>query len=145
MAHIINSPFAGRAQGKTAKVYQHRQADSQSLPAACALVLAENTKARDLSLFELINIVNRRITDTDGLDFVDKHTLFKLYVNIDTELESRRNAIEDAMFTNAGVEHAVNPLGNGLDDDEHVHASEITMAEWEAVRNIHAEVYSDED
>ena len=144
MAHIVNSPFSPRAkkvyQHSTHKVYQH------SLPVNCALALAENTKARELSLFELINIVNRRITETNGMDSVDKHSLFTLYVHIDTELQARRDALEDANTVNMGIEHSVNPLSGSADDnDEHIHASEITMAEWEAVRSIHAEVYSDED
>lgn len=143
MAHIVNSPRAtpvGNRTAGTARVDQH------SLAVAQAMRNAENTKVNDLSLFELINVINARITDTNGLDFVDKHSLFTLYVHIDTELQARRDALEDANTVNMGIEHSVNPLSGSADDnDEHIHASEITLAEWEAVRAIHAEVYSDED
>lgn len=122
------------------RVYQH------SLAVKCALSLAENSKVNELSLFELINVVNARIKETNGLDFVDKHSLFELFINVDNELQSRKDALEDAYTVNMGIEHADNPLtGSADDNDEHVHTSEITMAEWEAVRAIHAEVYSDEE
>lgn len=140
MDHSIRPIAAATVSTASSKrVYQH------SLAVKCALSLAENSKVSELSLFELINVVNARIKETNGLEFVDKHSLFELFINVDNELQSRKDALEDALFTPSGIEHAINPLGNGLDDDEHVHTSEITMAEWEAVRSIHAEVYSDEE
>lgn len=128
------------ATASSKRVYQH------SLAVKCALTLAENSKVSELSLFELINVINARIKDTNGMDFVDKHSLFELFINVDNELQSRKDALEDAYTVNMGMEHESNPLvGSADDNDDNVHTSEITMAEWEAVRAIHAEVYSDEE
>lgn len=143
MAHIVNSPFSAQA---TPAGMVRRKVDQHSLAVARAMYNAEQSKVNDLSLFELINVVNARIADTNGLDFVDKHSLFTLYVHIDTELQARKDALEDANTVNMGIEHSINPLtGSADDNDEHIHIDEVTMAEWEAVRAIHAEVYSDED
>lgn len=133
-------PRATVATASSKRVYQH------SLAVKCALSLAENSKVSELSLFELINVINARIKETNGLDFVDKHSLFELFINVDNELQSRKDALEDAYTVNMGMEHASNPLmGSSDDNDESIHSSEVTMAEWEAVRAIHAEVYSDEE
>ena len=118
MAHIVNSPFSAQATPMVRRTAGTAKVDQHSLAVARAMYNAEQSKVNDLSLFELINVVNARIAETNGLDFVDKHSLFELFINVDNELQSRKDALEDALFTPSGIEHAVNPLGNGLDDDE---------------------------
>lgn len=109
------------------KVYQHPAAVTDiSIPKLCAQLIGA-------------------IRNGDSLTAVNKDDLFTLFVAIDNELEYRKDFQYGESHVPMGIEHAVNPLGNGLCDDEVIHSSEITMAEWEAVAAIHVDPYDNEE
>ncbi len=129
------------AIGKARKVDQHltrtSKGRSTSVAHDTAIELGERTMCQHLSVFELANILLNRFDTTNGLEFVDKHTLFKLWIAIDTELQSRKDALEAQLEPFSEDVPARTPFASVVGDDDADH----TELEAFAVRSIHAEVF----
>ncbi len=148
MDHSIVSRATLEAIGKARKVDQRpprtdlhlqaaRKGRSTSVAHDTAIELGERTLCQNLSTFELSNILLNRFDTTNGLEFVDKHTLFKLWIAIDTELQSRKDALEAQLEPFIEDVPARTPFASVVGDDDADH----TELEAFAVRSIHAEVF----
>lgn len=141
-----HSIVARTTLAKMRRVDQHQRRASKgrstSLALSTALASCADQVAGHLSTNELAMLVSHRMAVQEAIASVDAHTLFTLFVSIDTELQRRKDESDPTLVPLIEDAPARTPFASVADENDGDYDME---AEAYAVRHIHAECLDTED
>lgn len=113
---------------------------SKSCALATALASCADEPCAKLSLNELAMVFTHR-ANPEVMATVDNHTLFTLLIQIEDELQRRADSVEPTFEPFVEDQRSKTPFASVIGDDD----ADWSEHEAMAVRNIHAEVFEDEE